>query len=820
MSLDPGTRLGPYEIGSQIGAGGMGEVYRARDTKLDREVAIKVLPEEFASDAERLARFEREAKLLASLNHSNIAGIYGFEEQDGVSALALELVEGPTLAERIAQGPIPVEEAIAIAKQIAEALEAGHEAGVIHRDLKPANIKLREDGTVKVLDYGLAKTLDGNVVNRPESELSQSPTLTREGTQVGVVLGTAAYMSPEQARGKRVDNRADIWAFGVCLFEALSGKKPFDGETVTDVLAAVVNTAPRWESLPDKTPAGVRRLLHRCLRKDARERLHHAADVRIELGESSWQEAQETTVRGSPLLPAAIAVALVALAVAIWSSLRAPAERVSDIVRATITIGEGVGVGTQSFSSAIAISPDGRHLAYVAFGPGVPPQLYLRAMDSLESRVVATGEQVGGGSTGAAAPFFSPDGTWLGFAGRGSLMRVAVSGGAPVPITDIQGARGASWGSDGAIVYTRGLSSGLWRVPADGGEPEVLTVPDRERREKGHRHPDVLPGGEAVLYTVGTGDMRTWDEASIAVLSLETGEQKVLIEGGTFGRYVATGHIVYGRSGSLLAVPFDLDTLEVTGSPTPLVEGIQMASSSGIAEFGITRLGTLLYAPRGSDAAARVYRTDRNGRTEVLVGTPQEYSGAVPAPDGRFLALWIEEANGTIFVHDMVRGTSTRLVSGFDNHYPVWAPNGQRLAFRSNREGPFNLYWQATDGSAEAERLTTSELRQEPTSWSPDGKLLAFNQFHPDTGADVWVMSLDDARSPEPLLRTAFQEQWAVFSPDGRWLAYQSDESGKDEVYVQPYPPSGIKWRVSVDGGTLPQWNPIGGELFFVERIG
>ena len=394
-------------------------------------------------------------------------------------------------------------------------------------------------------------------------------------------------------------------------------------------------------------------------------------------------------------------------------------------------------------------------------------------------------------------------------------MKIAISGGAPVPITDIQGPRGASWGADDTIVYTPALSSGLWRVSAESGEPEVLTVPDRSRREKSHRYPQVLPGGNAVLFTVGTGDITTWDDATIEVLSLETRERKLLIEGGTFGRYVATGHIVYGRGGDLIAVPFDLDTLEVRGSPVPVVEGVQVTSGGGNAEFGVTRNGALLYARQRAVVGSEVRWVGRDGRTSSFIESQPSLIESLPSPDGRYLAMWVEEANGTIFVHDIERGTSTRLISGFDNHFPVWTPSGRRLAFRSNREGPFNLYWQAADGSDEAERLTTSDFSQSPHSFSPDGKLLAFDELHPESGLDIWIVPIEGERSPEPYLQTQFNEEEAAFSPDGRFIAYVSNESGEREVYIQAYPSSGRKWRVSLDGSSAPQWNPQGQELFY-----
>ena len=602
MPLSSGTKLGPYEVLAPIGKGGMGEVYKAKDTRLDRTVAIKVLPAEFAFDRERLARFEREAKLLASLNHPNIASVHGFEESDGVKALVLELVEGPTLAERISRGPIPVDEAVAIAKQIAEALEAGHEAGVIHRDLKPSNVKVKEDGRVKVLDYGLAKALEGEGAGGADSELSQSPTLTRQGTQVGVILGTAAYMSPEQAKGKRVDKRADIWAFGAVTYEMLTGKRAFAGEDISDTLAAVLKTEPEWKALPAETPVELRRILLRCLEKDPRKRIRDVGDVRLELErlggstEDAPQPATGQLRRGclaAPALGAAILAAVLAgggFAVGLRS--RAP-ERA--VVRFEIALPEGHSL-PNNLRGALAIALDDHAIAFGAHD-GTTARLYLKARDRADVQPIA-------GTERAADPFFSPDGRWLGFFADGKLKKVSLADGTVVDLTAAADSTGADWAPDGTIVFPPGVSTGLVRVSSEGGATRPLTTRDAAAGEAGHIWPDVLPDGEHVLYTIEhTG--RPFEEASIAVVSLRTGASKVLLRGGTAARYSPSGHLVYARGSRLLAVPFDPKRLEVTGEAMTVADGVAAEVGRGRTHFAVSPAGSLTFVPGELDDLAK-----------------------------------------------------------------------------------------------------------------------------------------------------------------------------------------------------------------------
>lgn len=794
-----GRQLAQYEILEPIGAGGMGEVYRARDGKLGREVAIKVLPQELSEDRERIARLEREAKLLASLNHPAIATLYGFEVSDGTHFLVMELVPGETLSEKIARAPIAIDEALVLFRQIAEGLEAAHEHGVIHRDLKPANIRVTPEGKPKILDFGLAKSL---AEQAPDSKLSESPTATK-GTAPGVILGTAAYMSPEQARGKSLDTRTDIWSFGCVLYEALTGRPAFLGETLSDTIAAILDREPNWRALPQPTPPRVEALLHRCLEKNARRRFQHIGDVRLELEDGLKEPIAISTVvtskRSRGALVVMALVTLISLGVAARSLLRAPVP--PSVVRTVIPLAPERPFALQ-YGGALALSPDRRVVAYVAQRGG-KAELFLRRLDQSEATLVA-------GSEGASTPFFSPDGQWVGFlaSNTGEIRKVSVSGGAPIVVPGKGMDRGAAW-SDG-MMYFSGSTSGITKVPEDGGEPVVVTATDPAKREKAHRYPEVLPGGRALVYTAGSRDIASWDEASIVVVSLQTGESRVLIEGGMDARYSPSGHLVYARGGSLLAVPFDLDRLEVKGAPVRVLDGVAMSPISGAAEYSLSRDGWLIYAPGGMWGTNRVIvSVDRDGRSEPLIDTPRAFMDSEVSPDGRRIAVSVSGANDSVWVGDLSRGTLTRVAFGADNLWPIWTPDGGKVAFSSDREGPYNLYWQAADGSAAAEALTPKVgAVQHAGSWARDGKTLVFQQSR-----DVWIGSADG--TTQPLLKEDYSETHPRLSPSGHWLAYVSNESGQNEVYVQRFPELSQKQQVSVGGGTEPLWNPKGSELFY-----
>ena len=814
MSLEPGTTLGPYHVTAKIGEGGMGEVYRARDTKLDRDVALKVLPQAFTDDPDRLARFEREAKVLASLNHPNIGHIYGLEEAEGQKALVLELVEGPTLAERIKQGPIPVDEALPIAKQIAEALEAAHEQGIIHRDLKPANVKVKDDGTVKVLDFGLAKAFQPDA-SSVSASMSPTISLTAAATQMGMVIGTAAYMAPEQAKGRPVDRRADIWAFGVLLYEMLSGQRPFTGEDVSDTLGAVLRLDADVSALPENVPATLRAVIIRCLQKDPKQRLRDIGDVRLAMDGAFETTSQVTlahatashqTGRRTSLSIAVGALVLGSLVTggSTWYLTRPAAP---PVVRFSVTRFADSGLRIGPGLPDVAVSPSGQHLAYVT-GSGNQRQLHVRALDQPTSNVVAEGN--------LSHPFFSADSESVGFLEVGELRRVSVLGGPPSTICSLPAGLlgGASWALDGSIVFgVTDSDSGLWRVAAVGGEPQQLTTLDSEAGEIDHLWPEILPGGETAFFTIVRNPIQ---DSEIAVLSLASGERKVVARG-TFPRYSPTGHLVYGLDGDLWAVGFDVDRSEVIGDPVPVQEGVVTKNAFGAVDFGISENGSLLYVPSegmGLGSARTLVWVDREGREEPVEVPPRPYTYARLSPDGTMVALDTRGDENDIWTWNLVGGTLQRLtIDPGPNLGPVWTPDGSRIAFTAQTDGVEGIYWQAADGAGTPERLT--EGQHFPTSFSPDGDQLLFIQPLTPPG-DVGVATVGDPEAVELLLEGEYNESNAEFSPDGRWLAYQSTESGTSEIYVRPFPDVNASRRqVSTDGGTRPLWSRDGRELFY-----
>jgi eukaryotic-like serine/threonine-protein kinase len=842
MVLTLGSRLGPYEILLPLGAGGMGEVYRARDTKLGRDVALKVLPEAFAKNGERMARFRREAQVLASLNHPNIATIYGLEESNGTCALVMELVEGPTLAERIAgkqpltrpasggppsplgrgaggeglqPSPLPLDEALPIAKQIAEGLEYAHERGIIHRDLKPANVKVRPDGTVKILDFGLAKALEETPA---AASINTSPTISAAATREGIILGTAAYMSPEQARGKTVDRRCDIWSFGALLFEMLSGKQAFAGEDVSHTLAAVIMKDPDWSALPATTPASIQRLVRRCLSKDPKQRLRDIGDARIAIEETLAGSPDVGAVREPPLqsaptpigrraLPWALAavLALVLVALIIGNTLRQPLIPTRPIARLLVNLppADHLALG---LTPVLAMSPDGTRLVYVG-NRGGSRQLYVRPLDRFEATPIP-------GTEGAETPFFSPDGQWVGFFADGKLKKVSLSGGVVMTLCSAPENRGASWGPDDTIIFAPSITLGLFRVSAAGGTPRPLTFLDRKKGDLFHRWPEILPGNRAALFTISTGGSS--DKARIGVLSLETGETTRLVEGGTYARYVPSGHLVYARAGELLAVPFDLKRLEVTGPPVTILKGVSMHPIAGAAQFSFSGDGSLAYVPGGSKVGERtLVWVDRDGAPQPLPAPQRPYLFPRLSPDGQRLAVSIQGANSGLWVYDLGRGTLSRLTESILPPRSNWTPDGKHVTFASAQSGAMDLYWTPADGSGAVERLTTSENFQVPGSWSPDGQVLAFSEADPTTGWDIWMLRLQGDRKPRPFLQTPANESGPLFSPDGHSVAYGSDESGRNEIYVRPFPGPGGKMQISSDGGTEPMWARNGRELFY-----
>ena len=811
-----GKTLSHYKVIEKIGQGGMGEVYRAEDTNLSREVAIKVLPEQFTQDPQRLARFEREAKLLASLNHPNIAAIYGLEEADGVRFLALELVPGETLQERVAKGPLPVEEALEVCRQIAEGVEAAHEKGVIHRDLKPANVKVTPEGKVKILDFGLAKAFEAEP---PVTDISQSPTLTEEMTRAGVILGTAAYMSPEQAKGEAVDKRADIFAFGCVLYELLTGKRTFDGKTITETLGAIIHKEPEWKALPATTPWRIQELLRRCLTKDAHDRLRDIATVRIEVKLALYEPAavlpigvtSATQPRVQRLgLTVGLVVGAVIASLAFWLLIQ-PSSPEQLLSRFVIRLSPPV-VLLIGNSNGLAISPDGRHFVYRGVGEG-GRQLYLRSLDDFVDTPIPGTEGYSG------SPFFSPDGKSIGFFADNKLKKTSLAGGSPITLCDaLSGGRSGDWFED-TIVFGATLPSGrgLYQVSANGGEPEMLATVNSDEGEGAYSDPDFLPDGKDFLFNI-----RLDTGFQTALLSLETGEWKVVLENARQARYLSTGHLVYeqSRTGNLMVVPFDLAALEETGDSVPVVQGVRQ-SPVGSVDYAISDNGTLVYVPSTSTGGFNLTLVwvDRQGQATPLIEDRQVYRRPHLSPDGQRVAVEVRSdvnQGGDIWIYDIGHGTRMRLTVEGTNQSPVWTPDGTRVTFASTRDGPQNLYWKPADGSGQAELLLNMNSLNIliPTSWSPDGESLAF--FDVSGATDIWALPREGDASP--LVATAFNERSPLFSPDGRWLAYVSDESGREEIYVQPYPGPGGKWPISTEGGTEPRWSADGRELFY--RLG
>ena len=810
MPLTHGTTLGPYKVTAKIGEGGMGEVWQARDIKLDRDVALKVLPEAFTADPDRLARFEREAKVLASLNHPNIGSIYGLEEAEGgkFRALVLELVEGPTLADRIKLGPIPIDEALPIAKQIAEALEAAHEQGVIHRDLKPANIKVKDDGTVKVLDFGLAKAFQPDAGD-PNMSMSPTISLTAAATQMGMVIGTAAYMAPEQAKGLPVDKRADIWAYGAVLFEMLTGRKLFNAGDVSEMLASVLVKDPDISSLGHHVPAHIRSVVRQCLVKDPKERLRDIGDVRLAMKgtfETTASERVGPTVaptlpvwqRPVPLLLALGLMAITGLVA--WGLMRPAPASSGAVTRFPFILPEG---DVMTIVDGMALSPDGRTLVYAGQRVGVQ-QLFVRRRDQMTVQPLS-------GTEGAVFPFFSPDGAWVGFFTNDFLKKVALVGGPPVTLSPVGIRRGATWGPDDTIVFSSGLAPGLMQVPAGGGAPRALTEPEESVT---HVWPRFVPGGEAVLYSSSQGSL---DSLEVAVVSLDTGEQRTLVRG-TDGTITASGHLVFGRQESLWAVSFDSDRLAVSGEPVPMVEGVQV-NGGGWAQYALADDGTLVYLPETgvTRGATEFVWVDRVTGEETPLGTQaQAYDYPRISPDGTRVAVDVNDQQQDIWVWDLSGETLARLTfDAAQEQFPVWTPDGQRVIFSSVRAGVPALLWAAADGTGAAEPLGESERRRYPQTVAPDGSVVVVREVVGGNDNLITVSLTGDPVS-EDLLVTEFNESNAVISPDGRWFAYQSNASGEDEIYVRPFPDADLAfYQVSTTGGTRPLWAPHGSELFY-----
>ena len=825
--LAAGSRLGPYEIVSPLGAGGMGEVWRARDPRLGRDVAIKALPDAFAHDADRLARFEREAKLLAGLSHPNIAGLLGLEEVDDRRYLVLECVEGETLGQRLARGPLPLDEALEVCRQIAAGVEAAHEAGIVHRDLKPGNVKLTPAGQVKVLDFGLARGVDP-VGWDSAPALAQSPTLTSAGTGLGVVLGTAAYMAPEQARGRPVDRRADVWSFGCVLYECLTGHSLFSGETASDLIARILEREPDWSALPATTPARVRDLLRRCLRKDAKERLRDIGDARLELAEALAGPADAAAPppgragarRPGPWVLAASGLALAALLVAGFAVVRSgrgtPDSRV---LRAVIQAPDGVDLSDEV--PDITLSPDGGAIVFAGLDTTGTRGLWLRPLDSIAARRLP-------GTDGAVIPFWSPDGRQLGFFAEGKLKRLSLQAGDVQVICPAPNPRGGAWGAGDVIVFAPTASGPLMRVPASGGEPQVATTLDTARGESAHRFPSFLPDGRHFLYVALPG---TDSQVETRIGALDDAKPgPVLLAASGIAVFAAPDHVLFLRQGAVVAQRFDPAALRLQGTPLPIRELVDAtASYSGSPVVAVSRTGILAQRELRS-TNTRVDILDREGRRQMTLPLPDsQYLAPRFSPDGRHMVLSgsrLGAGSVSLWMVDLERGISTRFT--FDSTFDTdgtWTRDGRRVIYGSDRTGGRKLFWRRADGSGPEELLAdVPNLFNDPNDVSVDDRRVVYRSLSGETGEDLWIAPLDGVGKPEPLIRTRFNELDAAISPDGRWLAYRSDESGRPEVYAQSFPALDQKTRVSTDGGaplvngsaTWIRWRRDGRELYFI----
>ncbi|MBN2320339.1 MAG: protein kinase [Acidobacteria bacterium] len=816
MTLSNGTRLSHYEITSQIGKGGMGEVYQAKDTKLGRNVAIKVLPQEFAQDADRVARFQREAKLLASLNHPNIAAIYGLEESDGTNFLVMELVEGNNLDDRINSGPIPVEEALKLALQIAEALEAAHEKGVIHRDLKPANIKVTPDGKVKVLDFGLAKAFAGE---QADLNLSNSPTLSHAATMQGVILGTAAYMSPEQAKGKTVDKRTDIWAFGAVLFEMLTGKAAFQGDEVSEILASVIKGDTNLDLLPSNIHQRINEGISRCLQKDIRRRYADIADALYEieqaLSDPSGVFAQPIRAE-SPQKPLRtilpwVAAAIIVAGATVWYFKPITPPEPRPVMRFYHELSEDQEF-TDTAGSLIDLSADGTKIVYVA-----NEKLYLRNLNDLTARPIQ------GSAENPITPIFSPDGLYVAYYAMGDdqWRKIRVSGGAPVTLCAANPPAGATWGSDNTILFEE-YAVGIKRVSGESGTAQLLI--EEKEGERFHR-PQALPGGEWVLFSISGKNVDSWDDAQIVAESLKTKERRMIVSGGSDARYIPTGHLVYARGDALYAQAFDVDGMKPMGEETAIVAGVRRAAITASANYDVSDTGMLAYVVGNAEANIRtnLVWVDRNGNGKPLGAESRAYGEPRISPDGSRVALTITvDGNEDIYVFDLDRGgnPSRLTLDENDDNRPVWTPNSQRIIFSSGRVVIGSIYWKSADGTGKAEQVgPMSGIAVSPNSILDDGNTLFFEHYAgPAQEMNISLLSMEGDSTPKLLLQGEYEEIRPQISPDGRWLAYMSDETGQFEVYIRPFPDidSGLKRQISTDGGTDPLWSPNSKELFYV----
>jgi Tol biopolymer transport system component len=815
MSLAPGTRIGHYEVVSLLGAGGMGEVYRARDPRLGRDVAIKALPATLAHDAERLARFEREARLLASLNHSNIAAIYGLEEAGGHRYLVLEYVEGETLAHRLARGPLSLDETLHVCREIAAGVEAAHEGGVVHRDLKPGNVMLTPAGAVKVLDFGLAK--GGTEARESDPHLSASPTMSYAATQAGVILGTAAYMSPEQARGKNVDRRTDIWSFGCILYECLCSRPAFEGETLSDLVARILEREPDWSALPARTPTRLRDLLRRCMVKDARQRLRDIGDARLELdsllalgtsGAMAAADVPDAAARTRPGLPWWSIAAMVVTAIVVTALIQSMVSRRADTLSRHYEIGALEPFELVADPVECVISPNGKMLAMVLADSTGTASLWVRAMDSFEARALP-------GTKGATQPFWSPDSRSLAFFAAEKLKKIALGGGDAEILCNVRSSRGGTWNRDGVILFAPSSNGPLFRISANGGEATAVTSLDSTRHETAHRFPRFLPDGRHYLFSVLGGNT---DRVTIVAGALGSGSHKTIFvaEGGA--AYSPGGHLLFTRKGVLSAQRFDPGSLRLTGEPLSLGDPLTPPTTSGAPVVSIAEDGTLAYLfdpLPGTRMAWFDMGGQEVGQVPLAIGS---YAGLALSPDGRS-ALINHATSSTeteLLVVDLERGTTNRISNEPVVENFAWSPNGKRVAYTDGGTGggTQNIIVVPADGSAPGDIVMpgAGDFRR-LDGWTPDGKALIIERLDSQTQWDIWVLPVEGDRQPRPYLRRPANESRAAVSPDGRWVCYNSDESGRVEGYVQAFPTPGRRYQVTTDGTGVRRWKADGKQL-------
>jgi Tol biopolymer transport system component len=831
VAIEAGQQLLHYRLLEKIGEGGMGVVWKATDTTLDRDVAIKILPDTLAQEPERLARFEREAKSLAALNHPNIAAIHSVHEapaeQGSLRFLAMELVAGEDLSERMERGPLPIDEALEITGQIATGLEAAHVAGLVHRDLKPANVKLTADHKVKVLDFGLAKTWGSDGASA-SADPSHSPTMTSAGTMAGMILGTAAYMSPEQARGHAVDQRTDVWALGVIIYEMLTGRRLFEGETVSDILAGVLKTEPDFSRLPSATPPAARRLLRRCLQRDPQQRLHHMADVRLELEEARVEPAPTAEGEATPAPTKAssgreriawlvVVVALLAVLAAV--ALRPGSTSVPPLVQSALMPPAGWDFAP---GPPLAVRRDGRQVAFVAYPRSDNEEaaagsigIWIRDLASTKSRRLVDADT-------DSNPFWSPDGRWIGFFANGKLNKIEADGGPVIPICDATDGRGGTWNESGTIVFQRTWNEGLMKVPAGGGTPQPLTTLDKDRFHIAHRWPHFLPDGRQFLfYVVSTTNPVTSEHSGIYVGSLDSDETQFLLKTESRAAY-AGGHLLYRAGSTLMAHPFDVSTLGFTGDPIPVASDVSGGAISwGGAQFGASEADVLVHL-RGTQSSNTVLTwRDHDGNVLDTIGEPDNYWSPALSHDGSRLAVEIGMDASDIWIYDLERDSRTRFSfeTASDRH-PLWSPDDSRLAYSSAREAQGEIWVRPTSGIGDAHLVFTADTSIILTDWSSDGRLILFDYQHlaGENDLDVWALDMETLEA-KAYVSGKFSQNEARLSPDGRWIAYSSNESGKDEIYVQGFPEADGRWMVSNDGGArgayTPVWGDDGRELFY-----